>query len=146
MAAREQCASRARSLEWEGLLGLIVGASPGRRNVFNSHPSILCQGSNKPQKRRMNFCSKRKDSALGGCCHHIGSDILVSCYWLILSMFHASPTTSRGRLLPAIQRESQDRHEHITKIHNIFEESPNYESEAPKFNKWIKLIPGNWAN
>lgn len=84
MTAREQCASRARSSEREGLLGSIVGASPGRRNVVNSHPSILCQGSNKPQMGRMNFCSKRKDSASGGCCYHRASNILVSCYWLIL--------------------------------------------------------------
>lgn len=131
MAAREQCASKARSSEQEGLLGLIVGASPGRRNVFNSHPSILCQGSNKPPMGRMKFCSKRKDSASGGCCYHRGSNILVSCYWLILSMSHASPTTSRGRLLPAVQRESQYRHEHTTKIHNIFEENPTMKVRNP---------------
>lgn len=79
MAAREQYAFRARSSEQEGLLGSIVGASPARRTVFNSHPSILCQGSNKPQMGKMNFCSKRKDSASGGCCCHRGY-----CYWLIL--------------------------------------------------------------
>lgn len=91
VAAREQRASRARSSEQEGLLGSIVGASPVRTNVFNSHPSILCQGSNKPQMGKMNFCSKRKDSASGGCCYHRGSDILVSCYWLILSSTCSMP-------------------------------------------------------
>lgn len=83
VASREQHASGARSSEQERLLCSVEGASFVRTNVYYSHPSLLCQSSNKPQMGRVNFCSKRKDSASGGCCYHRGSDILVFCYWLI---------------------------------------------------------------
>lgn len=111
--------------EWESHLAGEMSSTP--------IPLSSVKAVNKPQMRKVGFCSEMKDSASGGWCYHRGSDIQGSSYRLTLSSTCSMPFQQPLEAGFHLQSNGNQkyRHEHTNKIQHIYEESQNYASEAP---------------